>query len=194
MGETAIRRMTVAEFFDWEPGDDRRYELVDGVPVMMTGARNRHGDIVVNAIRSFGNKLDGSRCRPFMADTAVLIPNGNVRRPDAGVVCGHRNDNAMYADAPRLVVEVLSPSTREFDMFGKCDEYKTIESLTHIVLVEPNQPQVMHFWRAEDRSWRHQVHEGLEAVIEFPDLEISISLGELYGGLEFTPRPATPPH
>jgi len=186
MGETAVRRMTVAEFFDWEPGDDRRYELVDGVPVMMTGARNRHGDVVVNTIGSLGNKLAGSPCRAFMSDTAVLIPNGNVRRPDAGVVCGPRKDDAMHADAPRLVIEVLSPSTREFDMGGKCDEYKTIDSLNHIVLVDPDEPQVTHWFRAEDRAWRQQGYKGLGAVIAFPDLDIAISLGELYRGLDFT--------
>jgi len=189
MGETGIRRMTAAEFFDWDPGDDGRYELVDGVPVMMTGAKNRHGHIVVNALGELRDKLRGSRCRAFMSDTSVLIPNGNVRRPDAGVVCGPSNDNAMHADQPRLVIEVLSPSTRELDMFGKCDEYKTIESLTHIVLVEPNQPQAMHFWRAEDRGWCHQAYQGLEAAIEFPDLQITISLGDLYDGLEFTRQP-----
>src|ERR1700684_2147015 len=100
MGETVVRRMTIAEYFDWDPGDDGRYELVNGVPVTMTGARNRHGDIVVNAIGDLRDKLRGDRCRAFMSDTAVLIPNGNVRRPGAGVVCGPRNDNAMYADAP----------------------------------------------------------------------------------------------
>jgi Uma2 family endonuclease len=190
MGETAVRRMTVAEFFDWQPRDDGRYELVDGVPVMMTRARRRHDRIVANALRSLGNKLDGSRCIPFTADIAVLIPNGNVRLPDVGVDCGRFVDNAMYADAPRLVIEVLSPSTRDFDMFGKLDEYKTVESLTHIVLVDPDQPRAMHWWRAEDRTWRHQAHEGLEAVIAFPDLEIAIGLGELYRGLDFT-RQAT---
>ena len=185
MGDTATRRMTVAEFFDWEPGDDSRYELVDGVPVMMKGARNRHGDIVVNTISELRGKLRGSQCRAFMSDTAVRIPNGNVRRPDAGVVCGPRDDNAMYADSPRLVVEVLSPSTRELDVSGKLDEYKTVESLNHIVLVEPDRPKAIHWWRAEDRGWRDQAYEGLESVIEFPDLQITIGLGELYQGLEF---------
>ncbi len=190
MGETAVRPMTAAEFFAWESGDDRRYELVDGVPVMMARAKRRHDRIVVNAIRNLGNKLEDSRCAPFTADTAVRIPNGNVRLPDAGVDCGRFDDDAMYADAPWLVIEVLSPSTRGFDMFGKLDEYKTIESLNHIVLVDPDQPQVMHWWRAEDRSWQHQAHEGLEAVIDLPDLGISISLGELYRGLDFA-RQAT---
>jgi Uma2 family endonuclease len=115
MGETAIRRMTAAQFFDWDPGDDARYELVDGVPVMMTGARRRHDQIVVNGVGELGAKLRGHRCRPFTADTAVRIPNGNIRRPDAGVDCGRFDDDAVHADQPRLVIEVLSPSTRQFD-------------------------------------------------------------------------------
>jgi Uma2 family endonuclease len=167
--------------------------LVDGVPVMMTGARNRHGDIVVNTLGELRDKLRGSPSRAFMSDTAVLIPNGNVRRPDAGVVCGPRNDNAMYANAPRVVIEVLSPSTREFDMIGKLDEYKTIESLNHIVLVDPDQPQVMHWSRTEDRSWRRVTLKGLDAAIEIADLQLTIGLGNLYEGLDFTPQPAAPP-
>jgi hypothetical protein len=43
----------------------------------------------------------------------------------------------------------------------------------------------MHWWRAEDRGWQYRAHEGLDAVIEFPDMQIAISLGELYQGLEF---------
>src|SRR5271165_4234712 len=177
MGETSVRRMTAAEFFDWEPRDDGRYELVDGVPVMMARAKRKHDRIVANAIRGLGKKLDGSRCIPFTSDIAVLIPNGNIRLPDAGVDCGRFDGDAMYADAPRLVIEVLSPSTREFDMFGKLDEYKTVESLIHIVLDDPDQPQAIHWWRAEDRGWRHQAHEGLGAEIGFSDIELVISLG-----------------
>src|ERR1700722_19314944 len=101
MGQIAVRRMTVAQFFDWEPGDNRRYELVDGAPVMMTGARRRHDQIVVKGLGELRARLRGHRCCPFTADTAVFVPNGNVRRADAGVDCGRFDDNAMYAAAPR---------------------------------------------------------------------------------------------
>jgi Uma2 family endonuclease len=177
--------MTLAEFLDWEPGDEERYELVDGVPVMMAWSRNRDSHIAVNAIVDLHTMLSGGCCHVFTGNFAVLIPNGNIRRPKVGVECGRHDDDAMYADAPRLVVEVLSPSARRLDMFGKLDEYKTIESLNHIVLVDPDQPRAIHWWRAEDRGWRQQVYEGLEAAIVFLDLQITIGLGELYKGLEF---------
>lgn len=35
MASHAPRRMTLAEFLEWDDGTDRRYQLIDGVPVMM---------------------------------------------------------------------------------------------------------------------------------------------------------------
>src|SRR5215472_1659590 len=76
MDEVTLRRMTVAEFFAWEPGDEERYELVDGRPVKMTGARRRHDRIVGNLNRVLGTQLLDSPYIVFTPDTAVLIPNG----------------------------------------------------------------------------------------------------------------------
>lgn len=187
MDEVTLRRMTVAEFFDWEPGDDERYELVDGRPVRMTGARRRHDRIVTNINRVLGNQLLHGPCILFTPDTAVLIPNGNVRRPDAGIDCGRDDDDLMHADLPRVVIEVLSPSTRKSDLTGKLAEYKTIESLLHILLIDPDKPEVTHWLRDRTRTWRRQMHDGLGATFEIADPPLSLRLSELYHGLEFTP-------
>ncbi len=189
MDEVTLRRMTVAQFFDWEPGDEDRYELVDGRPVKMTGARRRHDRIVTNINRVLGNQLLDSPCIVFTPDTAVLIPNGNVRRPDAGIDSGRDDDDLMHADVPRVVIEVLSPSTRKSDLTEKLAEYKTIESLLHILLVDPDKPEVTHWPRDRTRTWRPRQHEGLAAVIDIADPPLELSLSELYRGLEFTPAP-----
>jgi len=186
MDEVTLRRMTVAEFFDWEPGDEERYELVDGRPVKMTGARRRHDRIVMNIHRELSIGLRGSRCIPFSPDTAVLIPNGNVRRPDAGVDCGRDDDNLMHADLPRLVIEVLSPSTPKSDLGEKLAEYKTIDSLRHILLIDPDKPEVSHWSRDHAGAWQHQMRENLSATIEVADPPLSPSLSEIYRSLDFT--------
>lgn len=68
MSEAAPRRMTVEEFFEWQQGQDRNYELVDGVPVLtvkaMIGATDQHDRIAVNAIATLHQKLRGTPCRP----------------------------------------------------------------------------------------------------------------------------------
>jgi Uma2 family endonuclease len=189
MDEVTLRRMTIAEFFDWEPGDEERYELVDGRPVRMTGARRRHDRILMNLHRELSTRLLGSPCIPFSPDTAVLIPNGNVRRPDAGVDCGRDDDSLMHADLPRIVIEVLSPSTRRTDLNEKLAEYKTIGSLLHVLLIDPDEPEVTHWSRDQASAWRQQSHAGLGAVIEIADPRLALGLADIYRGLAFTPPP-----
>jgi Uma2 family endonuclease len=190
------RRMTPEEFYVWQEGMDERYELVDGYPVprcpdvhMMTGASRRHDQIVFNAILQIGNQLKGSRCRGFTADTAVRTTKGTRRRPDAGVECGNLDDQSFEAGEVRMVVEVLSPSTHEIDMFGKLDEYKTIESMDHILLVEPNAPQVILWSRSADRSWSHATIEGIDGTVKIASLGIALTLADLYAGLTFRAVP-----
>lgn len=189
MSERAVRRMTADEFLEWDQFQADRHELVDGLPVAMVGARRGHDQIVVNAIMEVGGQLRGGPCRVFTGDTAVRIPAGNVRRPDLGVDCGRFEVSATAADSPALVVEVLSPSTREFDMFGKLDEYKTVATLTHIILVDPDAPQVTHWSRTAAQTWTHETIEGLEARVELTGLGVSLPLRALYAGLEFRPFP-----
>jgi Uma2 family endonuclease len=85
-----------------------------------------------------GNQLNGNPCQPFTDESAVRIPNGNTRRPDVGVDCGHFDPDALAVEAPRLVLEVLSPTTSIFGMFDKLDEYKTVPGLARIVLIDPD--------------------------------------------------------
>jgi Uma2 family endonuclease len=193
MSEHAIRLMTADEFLDWSLSQPLRYELVDGVPMAMAGAKRRHDQIVANLHGQLYLAMRARTCRYFTADTAVRIPSGNIRRPDAGVDCGTYDDDAMSADAPLLVVEVLSPSTRDFDMFGKLDEYKTVPSLRHIILIDPDTPQAYHWSRAEDLTWQHTLLEGLDAAITIPDIPCTLDLATLYEGLSFTARPRLVP-
>lgn len=144
MTDAVPRRWTVEEFFAWQEGQGERCELVDGFPVrMMAGARNVHGDIAVNVLIELRNQLRGRDCRPFTGAGSVETKPGQIRRPDIGVDCGRRDPNAMKAAAPRVVVEVLSPTTRDFDTIDKPDEYKALESLERIVVIEPNTPEVI---------------------------------------------------
>ena len=185
----AIHRMDPEEFLDWCQYQDDRYELVSGVPVAMAGAQRRHDQIVVNAMLAIGPRLRGGPCRPFTADTGVRIPSGNIRRPDLGVDCGQFLDTALTADRPTLVMEVLSPSTRTFDLVTKLDEYKSIETLRHVLLIDPDQPQVIHWSRPSKGHWQPAMAEGLGAVIQLAAIDLEVALAEIYADLTFKPRP-----
>jgi len=189
MAEPQFQRMTSDAFFAWQEKQERLYELVDGLPVlplkMMTGASQRHDRVVVNIILSLGNQLRRGRCRPTTSNLAVMIPAGNIRRPDVTVECGEAGDRDMVVREPRVVVEVLSPSTVSFDRFKKVVEYQTIPSLTHILLVDTEAPRIDVLMRGTDRNWASSRHEGLEAVIDLPTVGASLRLADVFEGIRF---------
>jgi Uma2 family endonuclease len=194
MTEAASRRWTIEEFFAWQEKQPERHELVDGFPVrLMAGARNVHDDIVVNVLAELRNQLRGSCCRPFTSDGSIETKPGQIRRPDIGVDCGRRDPNATKAASPRVVAEVLSPTTRDFDTIGKLEEYKLAESLERIVVIEPNAPEVIIWARDADRIWRRSILRGLDQQIDMPEIGVTLPLAEIYDGVEFPARPRLVP-
>ena len=98
---------------------------------------------------------------------------GQIRRPDIGVDCGRRDPNATKATSPVVVVaEVLSPTTRDFDTIGKLEEYKLVDSLQRIIVIEPKAPEVIVWVRGDDRSWRKAVYRGLGQEIDMPEIDL----------------------
>jgi len=182
--------MGVEAFLAWAETQAERYELVGGVPVrMMAGARQVHDDIVVNLLTLLRTLLRGSGCRPFTGDGSVETVPGQIRRPDVGVDCGPRDPDALKAAEPRLVAEVLSPTTRDFDAFAKLAEYKTILSLAHILLIEPNAPEIRSWVRGDDGAWIEARVTGLDTTLDLQALGLRLPLAEIYDGVTFPARP-----
>jgi Uma2 family endonuclease len=189
MAETLPRKMTVDEFFEWQQRQDRNYELVDGVPVLtvkaMTGATVRHDTVTVNAIASLFSKLRGSPCRPRTSDQSVLTFRG-TRRPDISIECGKPDDRSMSTAEPRVVIEILSPSTTRYDRFQKLEEYKLHPAVKVILLVDTEAPRVT-VWRRGEAGWGNHEEKGLDAVIGLPEIGTVLPLSELYLDLSFEP-------
>jgi Uma2 family endonuclease len=178
--------MTANEFYIWLAGqEDGKFELVGGQPRSMAGADRRHDRIAVNVLGMLSSGLVGHSCQPFTSATHIRIPNGNRRHADVGVECGRPPDDSMEADCPFLLIEILSSRTRAFDRNDKLEEYKTIEALGYILLVDPDYPQVRFYSRDRAGAWTSKPFEGLEAVIAFESLPVRLPLSELYDGLEF---------
>lgn len=190
MAEPLHRKWTVREFFAWQEKQADRYELVDGFPLrMMAGAKNVHDDIVVNLVAELRTRLRGGPCRPFTGDGAVETRPGQIRRPDVGVDCGSRDPEGTKAALPKLIIEVLSPSTRDFDTFKKLDEYKALTSVDAIILIEPNEPLALAWMRDDAAQWCEQRVRGMEAVINLPNLKISLPMAAIFDGVKFPSAP-----
>ncbi len=190
MSEPAAQPWSMEQLFDWQARQTERYELVGGVPVrLMAGARNVHDDIVVNLLAELRRQLRGFGCRPFTGDGSIETLPGQIRRPDIGVDRGKRDPNAMRAANPRLIAEVLSATTRDFDTFDRLDEYKQVASLDYPLLIEPNAAQVAMWSRGPDGGWTRTLLEGLERSVDLPAIGVTLALAEIYDGVGFPTGP-----
>src|SRR3984957_15323551 len=182
--------MTVEEFFAWQEGQVERYELVDGQPLeMMAGAKNVNDDIVVNMLDELRDQVRGRGWRPFSGDGSVETRPGQIRRPDVGVDCGPRDPNGTKAALPKLVIEVLSPSTRDFATFRKARGVQADRQPGHHRAVEPNEP-VAFVWRRDAAcGWAEARVRGMDARIAMPELGVTLEMAAIYEGVEFPAKP-----
>ena len=186
--------MTEAEFLDWQLSREARYELVDGFPQAMTGARIRHDIARGNADRHLAPQLrtSGKGCRPFSADIAIRVYPGQLRRPELSVLCPPFDMEDAVSGTPRLILEVLSETTRRIDEHVKLDEYKGLNSLDTIVLMSPTELDVVVWSRDDARQWQRKRYQSRDDVIPLPSLEASLPLAVLYDGIDLRsafPRP-----
>ena len=194
MAEPARKHWTTDEFFAWQEEQEDRYELVNGEPVrMMAGARNAHDDVVVNVLLSLGEQLRGSGCRPFTGDGSVETYSGQIRRPDIGVDCGDRDPDGYGASDPRVIVEVLSPSTRDFDAFRKIEEYKLVESVRAILLIDPNRRDAQLWLREGGGRWSAARHNDPNGTIDLGTLGLRLAMDAIYEGINTDSGPPLMP-
>jgi Uma2 family endonuclease len=101
------------------------------------------------------------------------------------IECGPRDDRSLAASEPRVVIEVLSPSTTRYDRVEKLAEYQAHEAIRVILLVNTEAPVVSVWRRLEDGRWNTEIAESLGAVIPLPEIEAELPLAELYLDLSF---------
>lgn len=190
---TALRQfMSGDEFLTWCLDQEGKWELVNGHPVqididpvtMMAGASETHDRIVTNLIIALGARLRGGPCWPKTSDQAARMPAGNFRRPDVTIDCGTPNPKSLESSAPSVFFEVLSPSTRPLDEVKKPEEYKSVPSLRHFVLLDQDSPRAW-VWTRDEAGWSAADAEGVEAQIALSALEIALPLAEVYEGVTF---------
>ena len=186
MATLAKRLITAEEFLDIEFPSDTRFELDNGVIKMMAGGLAIHARIQGNVFGALFQKLAGSGCSPYGPDMALRTHDLAVRYPDISVYCGKNgtdNDKLKAFDDPKLVVEILSPTTRQDDIKVKLPEYRTIASLEAIVYIDPEDKTVHLETRDPARGW----------TVTTPEIGESVTLplhGIVLGWEEIFGRPA----
>jgi len=191
-----IDTITEAEYLANEALAEEKHEFLNGFvyrlhadPVTnMAGASDEHVKVAGNIHYALKTHLRGSSCSLYMSDMRVKIHSKDKAwfYPDVMVTCDpeDRLHNTMK-QSPILIVEVLSPSTQDYDRGGKFAVYRLLDSLREYVLVDPTQYLVEVFRLNEHRRWELFTFAGADVSVEFTSIGLCCALTEFYEDVVF---------
>ncbi len=184
--------VSVEEYLRREREAEERHEYDNGRIYAMAGESPNHSRVCVNVTGEVRARLKGKSCEAFSSNMKVcVIAAGKFYYPDLSVVCGEANYHDKEKDAllnPKVIIEVLSPSTEKYDRSVKFLAYQQIESLTDFLLISQDKPLVEHFERQAGGQWLYTPHKGLSESVPLPSIDCVLPLAEIYERVTFPPE------
>jgi Uma2 family endonuclease len=181
--------IAVSDYLRGEATARHKHEYVEGVVYAMVGATNAHNRIATNGTVVLGGQLRGKPCQVFNSDTKIRVRLARGTRfyyPDVSVVCQLNPPGDTFQDAPVVIIEVISESTRRTDEYEKREAYLSIGTLCVYILVEQSDAvAVVH--RRADSGFARETYLGDHSVIPLPEVECELRLAELYENVVFPP-------
>ncbi len=179
------RRWSVDEYLAFERESEVKHEYLDGEIFAMSGASRKHNRISWNVVEALGPQLRKSGCEGFVSDMRVWIPATEMfTYPDVVVVCEepqfYEGEAPETLLNPTLIVEVLSPSTEDYDRGRKFAHYRSIPDLQVYLLVAQDQAHVERFERQESGLWVLYETDDVDQTLELPAVGASLALADVY--------------
>ena len=183
MAEPARQTFSFEAYLELEEISPVKHEFLAGQVWAMAGGTPDHAAISVNVSTLLSTSLRGRPCRVYSSDLRVrVLATGLGTYPDVTVVCGRpefdgEDRKQQTVTNPRLIVEVLSPSTANYDRGEKLSHYQQIASLDELLLVAHDEQRV-DVWRRTAEGWTLQ--SITTASVELHSLGVELPLSEIY--------------
>jgi Uma2 family endonuclease len=179
--------MSVEEYFQLErDSPDVRYEYIDGQVRMLAGGTLDHSMISSNIISHLRGALRGSPCRVLTSDAKVRLSATRYVLPDVTVSCDSRDRGKVdCVSFPRLIVEVLSPSTEDYDRGRKFLYYRECPTIQEYLLVSAEYPLVEVCRREKNDLWSIQTIRP-DNIVELTSIGVRFPLEAIYEDIVFT--------
>lgn len=185
MSSAARQFFSFDEYVDLEEMARVKHEYLAGQVWAMSGGSPAHARVSANLTALLNRALVDRPCGTFSADLRVrATKTGLGTYPDVTVICGKLefdpdDRRGHTATNPRVLVEVLSPSTEAYDRGEKLAHYQTIDSLAEVVLVAHDRKQIEVVRREPDGSWSRLV-AGAGGVARLESLGVELLVDEIY--------------
>ena len=184
MGAVPVVKVSVEEYLAADRAAERASEYHDGEMFPLEAVSIKHGLLVNRIGWQLIERLKGGPCR-VVSQIRIRVSPTKFVYPDQTIICGEPALTDEHADTvtnPKVIVEVLSPSTNNYDHGDKFALYRRLPSFEEYVLIAQDQPTVEVFRKTSNGRWLLAIYEGLDAVAKLDSLDIALPLAELYAG------------
>jgi Uma2 family endonuclease len=183
------RYITVEEYLAGERSGELRHEYYRGEVFALAGGSSRHNIIAGNIYASLHSQFRKRECRVYSSDMRVKMRRvGLYVYPDVSALCGPPEFDDEHEDTllnPSVIIEVLSPSTENYDRGKKFQHYRTLESLQEYLLVAQDSYHTEHYTRQDTFHWLLSEFDGLSGELALPPIGCQLRLEEIYEKIVF---------
>jgi Uma2 family endonuclease len=182
LGKKRDSKISEEDYLEGELASEVKHEYIDGYVYAMAGVSRNHNRITNNISRELGNDLKHKKlpCEIFSSDIKVKVSkeNSSFFYPDLLISCDpNDNESEYYVNSPVIIVEVLSKSTRKYDLTTKKLYYFNIQTLQEYVVIEQDSCRIEVFKKSDD--WRATSYF-LGDSITFDSINATISVEDIY--------------
>ena len=184
---------TASDYLAWESEQLDRHEYLDGEVFVMAGVEDRHSTVAGNVGIALRQHLSGSPCRIYMSDMRLHVAAANSYfYPDVLVTCSATDQaSTIVKTEPKLLIEVLSPSTAAYDRGLKFSHYRNLTSLEEYGLIDLDTRTTDVYRKGADGLWvLHPFAQG--EVVTLASVALSLSPEQLFADVLEATQPNDP--
>ncbi|WP_017327129.1 Uma2 family endonuclease [Synechococcus sp. PCC 7336] len=189
---TLAQPYTLTAYRALEEASEERHEYRNGGVALMPGGTLEHSQIAGNIYALLRIALKGTSFKPITSDLRIWIPQ--YRRgtyADIAAIEGPPQFNDNRRDEilnPKLIVEVLSPSTEAYDRGNKFLYYRSIPTFSEYLLVSQSRPFIDRYIKTTDTQWVLTSYEGLETTVTMASIPVELAMAGIYEDIAFAPK------
>jgi Uma2 family endonuclease len=187
--QTQKRSYTPEEYLELEEAADYKSEYRNGEIVPMTGGTTNHNKIAGNFYANLKFALRGQDYDIYIGDIRLWIPRyRQYTYPDVMVIQGepiYTGTSTTTVMNPLLIVEVLSKSTKNYDLGDKFIYYRSIPEFKEYILIDQTKYHVMQYTKTLEGRWLLTEYESEKTILELSSIEFQINLKEIYEKVNF---------
>jgi Uma2 family endonuclease len=185
---TTERRYSLDEYRAIAEASTEKCEYHDGEIITMTGGTLNHSLVMGNIFSFLHLTLRNTQFVVINSELRIWIPDYRCGvyadvmifdgRPQLN---GDRKDEALN---PLLIVEVLSPSTEEYDRTDKFRMYRSIPSFCEYLLIRQNKVFGERYSK-QSQGWSYSDFDSLDQSILLESVNIELAIAEIYRDIDF---------